>query len=155
MAAPTAVASRQRAEARAEARARFLARLRLPLVAAPAGAVVGVLGSYLYWTLTSVRVEGVPLTGRLVDFGFAGVRTWSLVVSLAALVYGGLVLRSRSRTSTQAEALVRLGIGLAVLPLIWVFTLVLFLDVEFPASAPAPGSPRPAGCWSGWPGAAC
>ena len=98
MAAPTAVASRQRAEARAEARARFLARLRLPLVAAPAGAVVGVLGSYLYWTLTSVRVEGVPLTGRLVDFGFAGVRTWSLVVSLVALVYGGLVLRSRART---------------------------------------------------------
>ena len=45
----------------------------------------------------------MPLTGRLVDFGFAGVRTWSLVVSLAALVYGGLVLRSRSRTSTQGR----------------------------------------------------
>ena len=137
MAAPTAVASRQRAEARAEARARFLARLRLPLIAAPAGAAVGLLGSYLYWTLTSVRVEGVPLTGRLVDFGFAGV-TWSLVVALVALVYSGLVLRSRSRTSTQAEALVRLGIGLAVLPLIWVLTLVLFLDVEFARIGPGP-----------------
>jgi branched-chain amino acid transport system permease protein len=138
MAAPTAVADRERAEARAEARARFLARLRLPLVAAPVGGLVGLFGSYLYWTLTTVRVEGVPLTGRLVDFGFTGVRTWSLLLCLAALVYSGLVWRTRSRTAVQGEALARLGIGLVVLPLLWVFTLVLFLDVEMSRIGPGP-----------------
>jgi branched-chain amino acid transport system permease protein len=138
MAAPTAVAGRERAEARAEALARFRARVRLPLIVVPVGAVVGVVGSYLYWTLSSVRVEGVPLTGRLVDFGFAGVRTWSLLVSLIALAYGALVLRSRTRTSTQGEALVRLGIGLAALPLLWVATLVLFLDVALGRIGPGP-----------------
>jgi branched-chain amino acid transport system permease protein len=138
MAAPTAVARRQQAEARAEAMARFAARLRLPLVAAPVGAAVGLAGSYLYWTLSTVRVEGVPLTGRLVDFGVAGVRTWSLLLAAIALVYSGLVLRSRSRTATQGEALARLGIGLAVLPVTWVLTLVLFLEVELARIGPGP-----------------
>ena len=138
MAAPTAVAGRERAEARAEARARFLARVRLPLVAAPVGGLVSVFGSYLYWTLSTVRVEGVPLTGRLVDFGFTGVRTWSLLLCLAVLVYSGLVWRTRSRTAVQGEALARLGIGLLVLPLLWVFTLVLFLDVELSRIGPGP-----------------
>jgi hypothetical protein len=86
MAAPTAVAERDQGQGRAEALARLRARLRLPLVAAPVGGLIGVAGSYLYWTLTSVRVEGVPLSGRLVDFGFAGVRTWSLVLAVAAIV---------------------------------------------------------------------
>jgi branched-chain amino acid transport system permease protein len=137
MAAPTAVAGRQ-ADTRAEALARLRARLRLPLIVAPVGGAVGVAGSYLYWTLSSVRVEGVPLTGRLVDFGFGGVRTWALLLSLAAIAYSALVLRSRSRTATQAEALVRLGIGLAVLPALWVATLVLFLDVELGRIGPGP-----------------
>jgi branched-chain amino acid transport system permease protein len=138
MAAPTAVATRSRRESRADAMARLRARVRLPLIAAPVGGLVGLLGSYLYWTLSPVRVEGVPLTGRLADFGVAGVRTWSLVVALAALVYGGLVLRDRSRNATQAQALARLGIGLAVLPLLWVFTLVLFLDIETGRIGPGP-----------------
>ncbi|HWD45934.1 MAG TPA: branched-chain amino acid ABC transporter permease [Actinomycetota bacterium] len=139
MAAPTAVAGKQRAEARAAALARLSARLRLPLVAAPAGALVGVVGSYLYWTVSTVRAEGVPLSGRLVDYGFAGVRTWSLLVSLVALVYGGLLLRSRSRTSTQGQALTRLGIGLAVVPVIWMLALVLFIpEGEFADIGPGP-----------------
>jgi branched-chain amino acid transport system permease protein len=140
MAAPTAVAAKQRGgEARAEALARFRARLRLPLVAAPVGGLVGVAGSYLYWTLTSVRVEGVPLSGRLVQFGFGGVRTWSLVVAVAAIVYAALVLRSPQRTSRQGEALIRLGIGLAALPVAWMLTLVLFLPGgEFADIGPGP-----------------
>ena len=138
MAAPTAVAGRNRGQARADALAQLRAKARLPLIAAPVGGLVGIFGSYLYWTLSPVRVEGVPLTGRLADYGLAGVRTWSLVVALAALVYGALVLRSRSRNATQAQALARLGIGLAVLPLLWVLTLVLFLDIEVGRIGPGP-----------------
>jgi len=139
MAAPTAVAGRDRGEARASALARLRARLHLPLIAAPVGGLVGVAGSYLYWTLTSVRVEGVPLSGRLVDFGFAGVRTWSLVLAVAAIVYGALLLRRRGeRTARQGEAMVRLGIGLAVVPLLWVLSLVLFLDGELSSVGPGP-----------------
>ncbi|HEV3398786.1 MAG TPA: hypothetical protein VG693_05795, partial [Actinomycetes bacterium] len=96
MAAPTAVAGRARGN-RAEALARMRDRARLPLIAVPAGGLVGLFGSYLYWTLSPVRVEGVPLTGRLADFGIGGVRTWSLLLALAAMAYGALVLRSRSR----------------------------------------------------------
>jgi branched-chain amino acid transport system permease protein len=107
-------------------------------MAVPAGGLVGLFGSYLYWTLSPVRVEGVPLTGRLADFGVGGVRTWSLVLALVVLVYGALVLRSRSRTSTQGQALVRLGVGLALLPLIWALTLVAFLDVEVSRLGPGP-----------------
>ena len=138
MAAPTAVATRSRRESRAEAMARLRARVRLPLLAAPVGGLVGVFGSYLYWTLTPVRVEGVPLTGRLADYGIGGVRTWSLLLALAATAYGALVLRGRSRTSTQGQALVRLGVGLAVLPALWVFALVLFLDAQFSRIGPGP-----------------
>jgi branched-chain amino acid transport system permease protein len=138
MAAPTAVAARERSAARTEALARLRARLRLPLLAAVVGGLVGVFGSYLYWTLTPVRIEGVPLSGRLADFGFAGVRTWSLVLALAAIVYGGYLLRAGERTSGQGQALVRLGIGLAVVPLLWVFSLVLFLDGELSSVGPGP-----------------
>jgi branched-chain amino acid transport system permease protein len=139
MAAPTAVAERDQGQGRAEALARLRARLRLPLVAAPVGGLIGVAGSYLYWTLTSVRVEGVPLSGRLVDFGFAGVRTWSLALAVAAIVYGALLLRRRGeRTSRQGEAMVRLGIGLAAVPLTWVLSLILFLDGELSTVGPGP-----------------
>jgi branched-chain amino acid transport system permease protein len=138
MAAPTAVAGQDRGQARADALAQLRARVRLPLIAAPVGGLVGIFGSYLYWTLSPVRVEGVPLTGRLADYGLAGVRTWSLVVALAALVYGALMLRRRSRNATQGQALARLGIGLAVLPLLWVFTLVLFLDIDIGRIGPGP-----------------
>jgi branched-chain amino acid transport system permease protein len=136
MAAPTAVATR--ADARAEAMARMRARARLPLAAVPVGGLVGIFGSYLYWTLSPLRVEGVPLTGRLADFGIGGVRTWSLLLALAALVYGAIVLRGRSRDSTQGQALARLGIGLAVLPGLWALALVLFLETEVGRLGPGP-----------------
>jgi branched-chain amino acid transport system permease protein len=139
MAAPTTVARRERGADRAEALARLRARLQLPLVAAPVGGLVGAVGSYLYWTLATVRVEGVPLSGRLVDFGFAGVRFWSLVLALVATAYGGFLLSRRgSLTSRQGEALVRLGIGLAVVPLLWVLTLISFLDAELDRVGPGP-----------------
>jgi branched-chain amino acid transport system permease protein len=138
MAAPTAVAGRRRGEARAEAMARMRQRARLPLVAVPAGGLVGIIGSYLYWTVSPVRVEGIPLTGRLADYGVGGVRTWSLVVAVAVVAYGALVLRSRPRTSTQGEALVRLGMGLTFLPLVWALTLVAFLDVKVDRIGPGP-----------------
>jgi branched-chain amino acid transport system permease protein len=136
MAAPTAVATR--ADARAEAMARMRARARLPLAAAPVGGLVGIVGSYLYWTLSPLRVEGVPLSGRLADFGIGGVRTWSLLLALAAVVYGAIVLRGRSRNSTQGQALARLGIGLAVLPGLWALTLVLFLETDVGRLGPGP-----------------
>jgi branched-chain amino acid transport system permease protein len=138
MAAPTAVAGKRRGEARAEALARLRTRVRLPLVVAPVGGLVGVAGSYLYWTLISVRVEGVPLSGGLLDFGFGGVRTWSLLVALAAIVYSALVLLRGPRTFRQGEALVRLGIGLAMVPLLWVLSLILFLDGQLADVGPGP-----------------
>ena len=138
MAAPTTVA-RAPADARAETLARLRARLRLPLVAAPVGGLTGMVGSYLYWTVSTVRVEGVPLSGRLVDFGFTGVRLWSLVTAVAAAAYGGLlVARRRPRTDRQGQALVRLGIGLAAVPLLWILTLISFLDAELNRVGPGP-----------------
>ena len=119
--------------------ARLRQRARLPLVAVPAGGLVGVLGSYLYWTVSPVRVEGVPLTGRLADFGIGGVRTWSLLLALAVMAYGALVLRARSRNATQGEALARLGIGLAVLPGdLGASPWCMFLDVEVARLGPGP-----------------
>ena len=53
MAARTAVATRARRESRAEAMARLRARVRLPLIAAPAGGLLGVLGSYLWSSVAS------------------------------------------------------------------------------------------------------
>src|SRR5215217_7889549 len=138
MSSRTAVATRARRESRAEARARLRARVRLPLPAALAGGLLGVVGSYLYWTLSPVRVEGVPLTGRLADYGVGGVRTWSLLLALVATAYGALVLRDRARTSTQGQGLARLGIGLAVLPALWSSSLVLFLEADLGRIGPGP-----------------
>jgi branched-chain amino acid transport system permease protein len=139
MAAPPTVAGDQARPGRAETLARLRARLRLPLVAAPVGGLVGVAGSYLYWTLSTVRVEGVPLSGRLVDFGFGGVRLWSLLLALAAIAYGGLLLSRRgSLTSRHGQALARLGIGLSVVPLLWVLSLVSFLAAELGRVGPGP-----------------
>ena len=58
MAAPTAVASRQRAEARAEARPASWPACACPWSRPRSARLVGLLGSYLYWTPTSVRWRG-------------------------------------------------------------------------------------------------
>ena len=59
MAAPTAVADRDRG---ASGPRPWPACGTGPasLIAVPAGGLVGLFGSYLYWTLSPVRVEGVP-----------------------------------------------------------------------------------------------
>jgi branched-chain amino acid transport system permease protein len=137
MAATTTV--EERAPARAEALGRLWSRVRLPLVAAPLGGVVAIVGCYLYWTVATVRVEGIPLSGRLVDYGFGGVRRWAALLALASLAYGAwLLARPARRTSRDAEALIRLGLGLAVVPLLWVVALVLFLEVGLDRVGPGP-----------------
>jgi branched-chain amino acid transport system permease protein len=135
--ASTTVA-RQRAD-RTEALARLWSRVRLPLVAAPVGGLVAVVGCYLYWTVATVRVEGVPLTGFLVDFGFGGVRRWALLLAVASIAYGGyLLLGRRPRTARQGEALARLGIGLAVVAALWMLTLITFLNAGVDRVGPGP-----------------
>ena len=137
MSASTTVEARP--PSRAEALGRLWSRVRLPLVAATVGGVVGVVGCYLYWTVATVRVEGVPMTGRLVDYGFGGVRRWALVLALASIAYGGYLLaRPSRRTTREAEALIRLGLGLLLVPLLWVATLLLFLDVGVDRIGPGP-----------------
>jgi len=137
MAASTTVEARP--PTRAEMLGRLWSRVRLPLLAAPVGGVVGIVGCYLYWTLATVLVEGVPLTGRLVDFGVGGVRRWALVLALASVAYGSFLLaRPRRRTMREAVALIRLGLGLALVPLLWVGTLLLFLDVDVGRIGPGP-----------------
>jgi branched-chain amino acid transport system permease protein len=122
-----------------EALARLWSRVRLPLVAAPAGGLVAVVGCYLYWTLATLLVEGVPMTGLLVDFGFGGVRRWALLLAVASVAYGGfLLLGRRPRTARQGEALARLGIGLAVVPALWMVTLITFLNADFARIGPGP-----------------
>jgi branched-chain amino acid transport system permease protein len=124
---------------RTEALARLWSRVRLPLVAAPVGGLVAVAGCYLYWTLATIRVEGVPMTGFLVDYGFGGVRRWALLLAVASVAYGGfLLLGRRPRTVRHGEALARLGIGLAVVPLLWVLTVVTFLNAELARIGPGP-----------------
>jgi branched-chain amino acid transport system permease protein len=139
MSASATTTVERRGADRAEAMARLWSRVRLPLVAAPVGGLVAVVGCYLYWTLATIRVEGVPLTGFLVDFGFGGVRRWALLLAVASLAYGGfLLLRRGPRTGRQGEALARLGIGLAVVPLLWVLTLVTFLNADIGRIGPGP-----------------
>jgi branched-chain amino acid transport system permease protein len=139
MAAPAATTVARRGAHRGEALARIWSHVRLPVLAAPVGGLVAVVGCYLYWTVATVGVEGVPLTGFLVDFGFGGVRRWALLLAVASIAYGGfLLLGRRPRTARQGEALARLGIGLAVVPALWMLTLVTFLNAGFDRVGPGP-----------------
>jgi branched-chain amino acid transport system permease protein len=139
MAAPAAATVARRGADRGEALARLWSRVRLPVVAAPVGGLVAVAGCYLYWTVATVRVEGVPLTGFLVDFGFGGVRRWALLLAVVSGAYGGfLLLGRRPRTARQGVALARLGIGLAVVPALWMLTLVTFLNSDLGRIGPGP-----------------
>ena len=71
MSASTTVEAR--APTRAEALGRLWARVHLPLVAAPVGGVIGVVGCYRYWTGGPLQGVGGPKTGRLVGNRFGGV----------------------------------------------------------------------------------
>ena len=89
--------------------------------------------------MSTVRVEGVPLTGELVNYGFGGVRRWALLLAVGSLAYGAYLLTRRSAlTVRRAEALARLGIGLAVLAGLWVMTLILFLESSLDRVGPGP-----------------
>jgi branched-chain amino acid transport system permease protein len=139
MSASASTTVARRGADRTEALARLWSRVRLPLVAAPVGGLVAVVGCYLYWTLATLLVEGVPMTGFLVDFGFGGVRRWALLLAVAAIAYGGfLLLGRRPRTARQGEALARLGIGLAVVPALWMLTLITFLNADIGRIGPGP-----------------
>ncbi|HKE97734.1 MAG TPA: branched-chain amino acid ABC transporter permease [Actinomycetes bacterium] len=127
------------ARARREALARLSARAHLPLVAAPLGGLVGIVGCYLYWTVSTVLVEGLPMSGGLVNYGFGGVRLWALLLAAASAAAGAaLVARPEWRTARNGRALVRLGLGLGAVPLLWVLTLLAFLDVKLDRIGPGP-----------------
>ena len=139
MSASASTTVARRGADRTEALARLWSRVRLPLVAAPVGGLVAVVGCYLYWTLATLLVEGVPMTGFLVDFGFGGVRRWALLLAVASIAYSGfLLLGRRPRTARQGEALARLGIGLVVVPALWMATLITFLNADFARIGPGP-----------------
>jgi branched-chain amino acid transport system permease protein len=139
MSASASTTVARRGANRTEALARLWSRVRLPLVAAPVGGLVAVAGCYLYWTLATLLIEGVPMTGFLVDYGFGGVRRWALLLAVASIAFGGfLLLGRRPRTARQGEALARLGIGLAVVPLLWMLTLVTFLNADIGRVGPGP-----------------
>jgi branched-chain amino acid transport system permease protein len=138
MSASTTVTA-TRARSGVELLASAWSRLRLPLPAAPAGALVAVAGAYLYWTVRTIRVQGIPLEGRLLDFGFGGVRRYALVLALVALGLSLLLLRSRARrTATYGQALGRLGLGLAAVPAAWVLVVVFFHDADIADVGPGP-----------------
>ncbi|HEV8425582.1 MAG TPA: branched-chain amino acid ABC transporter permease [Actinomycetes bacterium] len=125
----TTTAASQEASA-GGALARIWSRVRLPLVAAPAGGIVAVAGAYLFWTLRTIQVRGVPVAGDLRNFGFGGVRLYALLLGLVAIVQGALLLsRPSLRNRAQATALGRLGLGLAAVPIAWMFVLVAFNEV--------------------------
>jgi branched-chain amino acid transport system permease protein len=140
MEATTAVRP-ERADSTREALARRWARVKLPLAAAPVGGVVGLVGSYLYWTNETLisQAQGVPLTGDLYNYGFGGVRLYSLLLALAATVYGVLVLRRPAlRTDQHGRALGRVGLGLAAVPVIWILTIVFFEGKSIAQVGPGP-----------------
>ncbi|HEV8652974.1 MAG TPA: branched-chain amino acid ABC transporter permease [Actinomycetes bacterium] len=140
MEATTAVRP-ERAGTTREALARRWAKVKLPLAAAPIGGVVGVVGSYLFWTTETLisKAQGVPLTGDLYNYGFGGVRLYTLPLALATTVYGALVLRRPSlRTDQHGRALGRIGLGLAAIPVIWMLTIVFFEGLSISQVGPGP-----------------
>ena len=80
-------------------------RLQLPLLAAPVGGTVGVVGAYLYWTLRRILVRGEVIAGDLLNFGFGGVRLYALLLALLAIAHGLLLLlRPGLRNQVQGGA---------------------------------------------------
>jgi branched-chain amino acid transport system permease protein len=130
-----------RADTTREALARRWAKVKLPLPAAPAGGVVGMVGAYLFWTTETLisKAQGVPLTGDLYNFGFGGVRLYVLLLALAATVYGALVLRRPAlRTDQHGRALGRIGLGIASIPAIWLLTIQFFEGLSISKVGPGP-----------------
>jgi branched-chain amino acid transport system permease protein len=110
-----------------------------------AGAAVALLGAYLYWTNVIVRIGGVPLTGRLHDYGFGGPRVYVALVGVVALVHavvsGVRRIRGGERDPVPASswaALGRLGLALVIVPVLWVLTLLFFDDQALDVIGPGP-----------------
>jgi branched-chain amino acid transport system permease protein len=124
-----------------ESLARIWSRVRLPLVMAPVGGVVAIVGSVLYWTLaTLVSPErGLPLSGDLYNFGVGGVRSYVLLLAVAATLVGVLALRRPAlRTDRIGGVLGRLGLGVVAVPLGWLLTLELFEGLSVRDVGPGP-----------------
>jgi branched-chain amino acid transport system permease protein len=114
--------------------------VRLRPVAAVAGPALALLGAYLFWTNTPVRVGGVPLAGRLANYGFGGPRVWVALLAVVALVHT-VVLLVRRRVGGEPEswrAIGRLGLALVLVPVVWMFTLVFFDEQSVSIIGPGP-----------------
>ncbi len=121
--------------------ARGWARVRLPLLAAPVGGVVGIVGAVLYWTVATLisQARGLPLSGDLYNFGVGGVRFYVLVLAVAATVLGVLALRRPSlRVDRSGRVLGRLGLGVAAVPIGWILVLELFEGLSVSKVGPGP-----------------
>ena len=114
-------------------------RLQLPLLAAPVGGTVGVVGAYLYWTLRRILVRGEVIAGDLLNFGFGGVRLYALLLALLAIAHGLLLLlRPGLRNQVQGGVLGYIGLGLLAVPVAWMFVLTTFNNI--PVSDIGPGA---------------
>ena len=124
-----------------ESLARTWSRVRLPLLTAPIGGVVGIVGAVLYWTLATLvsAARGLPLSGDLYNFGVGGVRLYVLLLAVAATLLGVLALRRPAlRTDRTGRVLVRLGLGVVAVPLGWLLTLELFEGLSVRDVGPGP-----------------
>ena len=124
-----------------ESLARTWSRVRLPLLTAPIGGVVGIVGAVLYWTLATLvsAARGLPLSGDLYNFGVGGVRLYVLLLAVAATLLGVLALRRPAlRTDRIGRVLVRLGLGVVAVPLGWLLTLELFEGLSVRDVGPGP-----------------
>ncbi len=124
-----------------ESVARRWARVRLPLLAAPVGGVVGIVGAVLYWTVATLisQARGLPLSGNLYNFGVGGVRFYVLLLAVAATALGALALRRPAlRNDRIGRVLGWLGLGVAAVPLGWLLVLELFEGLSVSKVGPGP-----------------
>jgi branched-chain amino acid transport system permease protein len=137
----TTTATATRGATLRESLARTWSRVRLPLVMASVGGVIGIVGAVLYWTLATLVSEarGLPLSGDLYNFGVGGVRFYVLLLAVAATLLGVLALRWPAlRTDRIGRVLVRLGLGVVAVPLGWLLTLQLFEGLSVVDVGPGP-----------------
>jgi branched-chain amino acid transport system permease protein len=115
---------------------------RFRVVLAATGGVLVLCGSYLFWTMRVVRLGGVPLSGRLHDYGFGGPRVYLLIASLLVLGHvAAVVVRRRAGEPLPPaswRALGRIGLAATLVPALWIFTLVFFDEQSVDVIGPGP-----------------
>jgi branched-chain amino acid transport system permease protein len=119
------------------------------------GAVLGLTGSYLFWTNSVVRIGGVAMVGRLHDYGFGGPRIWVALLAAVALVHALVLARREERdraVSSAWPAVGRLGLALVLVPVLWMFTLVFFDDQPPGVIGPGPFTVLAGGALIFWAG---